>query len=207
MNAVGPPKRPGRPAGPSRTRERILASARELFGHNGIAKTSIRAIAADAGVDPALVHHYFGTKEMLFTAAVDIPFDPAIVIDTLRATPVDQLGRTIPSLVLPLWESELGTRLKATLRAAIAGDQVAIFSYFLRDVVLTEVAARLDDPPGAGLIRAEFAATQILGVIMARHIFGLQPFATLPIEAIIDTVAPNLQHYLTGELPDAGQPG
>ena len=137
MNAVGPPKRPGRPAGPSRTRERILASARELFGHNGIAKTSIRAIAADAGVDPALVHHYFGTKEMLFTAAVDIPFDPAIVIDTLRATPVDQLGRTIPSLVLPLWESELGTRLKATLRAAIAGDQVAIFSYFLRDVVLT----------------------------------------------------------------------
>ena len=194
-------KRPGRPAGASDTRERILASARELFGRNGISNTSIRAIAAAAGVDAALVHHYFGTKERLFTAAVDIPIDPAVVVDALRATPIDQLGRTIPSIVLPLWESEIGPRLKASLRSAIAGDQVAIFSFFLRDVVLTEIAARLDDPPGNGLIRTEFAATQMLGVIMARHIFNLQPFASLPIEQVIETIAPTLQHYLTGTPP------
>ncbi|MBX8688759.1 TetR family transcriptional regulator, partial [Mycobacterium sp. 20091114027_K0903767] len=73
-------KRPGRPAGPSDRRERILTSARELFARNGIDKTSIRAIAADAGVDAALVHHYFGTKTQLFAAAIHIPIDPMTVI-------------------------------------------------------------------------------------------------------------------------------
>ena len=69
-------RRPGRPAGSSNTRERILASARDLFARNGIRNTSIRAVAAAAGVDSALVHHYFGTKEQLFAAAIDIPVDP-----------------------------------------------------------------------------------------------------------------------------------
>lgn len=194
-------KRPGRPPGATDNRERILASARDLFARNGIAKTSIRAVAAGAGVDAALVHHYFGTKENLFTAAVDIPFDPSGVLEVLRTTPTEELGRTIPTLVLGLWESDLGVRLKATLRTAVAGDQGANFGSFLRDVVLNEIAVRLDDPPGTGVLRAELAATQILGVVMARHILELQPFASLPLERVIDTVAPNLQRYLTGELP------
>ena len=83
-------KRPGRPPGTSDTRERILASARELFARNGIDKTSIRAIAADAGVDPALVHHYFGTKTQLFAAAIHIPIDPMAVIGPLREIPVER---------------------------------------------------------------------------------------------------------------------
>ena len=85
-------KRPGRPAGSSNTRERILASARELFARNGISNTSIRAVAAAAGVDSALVHHYFGTKEQLFAAAVHIPIDPMDVIGPLREVPVEELG-------------------------------------------------------------------------------------------------------------------
>lgn len=194
-------KRPGRPPGPSDARDRILSSARELFAHGGIKNTSIRAIAAAAEVDSALVHHYFGTKRQLFAAAVEMPLDPEAVLSVLLATPVEELGRTIPGLVLPLWESELGAGLKATLRTALAGDEIAIYGTFLRDVVLQAIAPRIDDPPGSGLIRAEFAATQMLGVVLARHIFGLQPFATLPIEAVIDTIAPNLQRYLTGELP------
>src|SRR4029077_1997457 len=100
-------KRPGRPAGVSDTRERILTSARELFARNGIGNTSIRAIAADAGVDSALVHHYFGTKEKLFATAVDIPVDPEVILQVLRETATEDLGRTIPALVFPLWESEL----------------------------------------------------------------------------------------------------
>ncbi len=195
-------RRPGRPTGTSETREAILSSARELFARQGISKTSIRAIAADAGVDSALVHHYFGTKERLFTAAVDVPIDPDIVLEVFRKTPVDNLGHTIPSVILPLWDSEIGAGLKATLRAALAGDQIGMFTYFLRDVVLKEIAARLDDPAGSGILRAEFVASQILGVIMARHIFGLEPFASLPTEVIVETIAPNVQRYLTGELPD-----
>jgi AcrR family transcriptional regulator len=197
-------KRPGRPSGASDTRDRILASARELFARNGISNTSIRAIAGDAGVDSALVHHYFGTKEKLFAAAVDIPIDPTEVLAVLRVTPVEDLGRTIPLVVLSLWESDLNARLKATLRSAIADNEVAMFGSFLRDIVLKQVAARLDDPPGSGILRAEFAASQILGAIMARHIFNLQPFASLPVEKVVNIIAPNLQRYLTGELPDLG---
>jgi len=85
-------KRPGRPPGPSDTRDRILASARELFARNGIDKTSIRAIASAAGVDAALVHHYFGTKQQLFVAAVRIPIDPMLVIGPLRETPSTSSG-------------------------------------------------------------------------------------------------------------------
>jgi AcrR family transcriptional regulator len=197
-------RRPGRPAGGSDTRERILGSARELFARNGIGKTSIRAIAAGAGVDSALVHHYFGTKERLFAAAINVPFDPADILGPLRATSVEELGYTLPSLILRVWDSEIGAGLMATLRSAMAGDQINIFRSFLRDVVVTELAARVDDPPGSGVIRAEFVVTQILGVAMARHIFALQPFASLPVQQIVDTIAPNLQRYLTGELPGMG---
>ncbi|CAN5486078.1 TetR family transcriptional regulator [soil metagenome] len=195
---------PGRPPGSSGTRERILVSARELFSQNGIGKTSIRAIAADAGVDSALVHHYFGSKEQLFATAIDIPFDPAAILGPLRTAPVEELGRLLPSLVLPLWDSDIGAGLIATLRSALAGDQISIFRSFLRDVVVNEIGARVDEPTGSGIIRSEFVATQILGVAMARHIFELEPFASLPIEQIVDTIAPNLQRYLTGALPGFG---
>jgi AcrR family transcriptional regulator len=110
-------KRPGRPAGSSDTRDRILASARELFARNGIANTSIRAIAAAAGVDSALVHHYFGTKEKLFAAVVHIPIDPMDIVGALSQLPVEDLGRAIPSTLLPLWDSELGVGFVAALRS------------------------------------------------------------------------------------------
>jgi AcrR family transcriptional regulator len=194
-------RRPGRPPGSSDTRERILVSARELFSRNGIGKTSIRAIATDAGVDSALVHHYFGTKEQLFAAAINVPFDPANILGPLRTVPVEELGRTLPSLILPLWDSDVGAGLIATLRSALAGDQLNIFRSFLRDVVVTELAARVDEPKGSGIVRAEFVATQILGVAMTRHILGLEPMASLSVEQIVDVIAPNLQRYLTGELP------
>jgi AcrR family transcriptional regulator len=194
-------RRPGRPTGSSDTRDRILDSARELFAGNGIGKTSIRAIAAGAGVDSALVHHYFGTKEQLFAAAINVPFDPGVILGQLRTAPVEDLGYTLPSLVLPLWDSEIGAGLLATLRSAMAGDQINLFRSFLRDVVVTELAARVDNPAGSGIIRAEFAATQILGVATARHIFKIEPLASLPVQQIIDTIAPNLQRYLTGDLP------
>lgn len=194
-------RRPGRPPGTSDTREKILASARDLFARNGIGNTSIRAIASDAGVDPALVHHYFGTKEKLFTAAINVAFDPALILVPLRTAPVEELGRILPSLILPVWDSEVGASMVATLRSALSGDEIGIFRSFLRDIVVTELAARVDNPAGSGVVRAEFAATQILGIAIARHILKLEPMASLPIPQIVDTIAPNLQRYFTGELP------
>jgi AcrR family transcriptional regulator len=195
-------RRPGRPAGNSDTRDRILASARELFARNGIGNTSIRAVAAAASVDSALVHHYFGTKEKLFAAAVHIAIDPMEVIGPLREVPVEELGYKLPSMLLPLWDSEIGAGLIATLRSILAGSEVNLFRSFIQDVIAVEVGARVDDPPGSGIIRIQFVASQLVGVVMARYILELEPFASLPAEQIARTIAPNLQRYLTGDLPD-----
>ncbi len=198
-------KRPGRPPGASDTRDRILSSARELFARNGIDKTSIRAIATDAGVDPALVHHYFGTKTQLFAAAIKIPIDPMSIIGPLREVPVDEIGHVLPSLLLPLWDSELGKGFIATLRSVLGGSNVAelsMFRAFLQDVITAEVGSRVDDPPGSGRVRVQFVASQLIGVVMARYILELEPFRSLPVTEVVETIAPNLQRYLTGELPE-----
>jgi AcrR family transcriptional regulator len=194
-------KRPGRPPGTSDTRERILRSARELFARNGIDKTSIRAIAADADVDPALVHHYYGTKTQLFAAAIHIPIDPMQVIGPLREVPVEQLGHVLPSILLSLWDSEMGKGFIAELRSLLAGNDVSLIRSFLQEVIAVEVGSRVDDPPGTGVIRIQFVASQLVGVVMARYILELDPFKSLPIEQIAETIAPNLQRYLTGDLP------
>jgi AcrR family transcriptional regulator len=195
-------KKPGRPAGSSNTRDRILESARELFARNGINNTSIRAVAAAAGVDSALVHHYFGTKEKLFAAAVHIPIDPMDVIGPLREVPTEELGHRIPSILLPLWDSEIGVAFIATLRSILAGSEVNLFRTFIQDVIAVEVGARVDDPPGSGIVRIQFVASQLVGIVMARYILQLEPFASLPAQQIADTIAPNLQRYLTGDLPE-----
>ncbi|MFZ0835206.1 MAG: TetR family transcriptional regulator [Mycobacterium sp.] len=201
MTARAQRRRPGRPAGASGTREGILLSARELFARKGIDKTSIRAVAAAAGVDPALVHHYYGTKQQLFAAAIDVPVDPMEVIGPIRDTPVDEIGYTLPSLLLPLWDSEAGQGFIATMRSLLAGSDVTLIRSFLQDVIAAEIGPRVDNPPGSGRIRIQFVASQLVGVVIARYILELDPFKSLPVEQIAETIAPNLQRYLTGDLP------
>ncbi|MEZ0363177.1 TetR family transcriptional regulator [Mycobacterium sp. pUA109] len=199
-------KRPGRPPGTSDTRKRILAEARELFARNGFANTSIRAVATAAGVDSALVHHYFGTKQQLFAAAIEIPIDPMQVIGPLRETPVEALGYTLPSLLVPLWDSEAGLGFIARLRSILADDEVGLIRTFLQDVITAEVGPRVDDPPGTGPVRIQFVASQLMGVVMVRYILKLEPFASLPAEQLAATIAPNLQRYLTGDPPELPAP-
>lgn len=194
-------RRPGRPSGGSDTREKILAAARELFARNGFANTSVRAVAAEAGVDAALVHHYHGTKQQLFAAAVALPIDPMIVLGPLRQTPVEQLGRVLPELLLPLWDSQAGTGLIAAMRSMLTGTEVPLARSFFRDVVVAELAPRIDEPAGTGVLRAEFAASQLMGVVVARYIIGLEPIATLSAADVVAMIAPTLQRYLTGDLP------
>ncbi len=194
-------RRPGRPPGTSDTRDRILNSARELFARNGIDKTSIRAIAAEADVDPALVHHYFGTKTQLFAAAIHIPIDPMQIIAPLQQIPVEEIGHTLPKLLLPLWDSELGKGFIATLRSILAGNDTSLIRSFLQEIIAKEVGSRVDDPPGSGHIRVQYVASQLVGVVMARYILELEPFKSLPVEQVAETIGPNLQRYLTGDLP------
>ncbi|WP_373179259.1 TetR/AcrR family transcriptional regulator [Mycobacterium marinum] len=195
-------RRPGRPIGTSNTREHILTCARELFALNGLDRTSVRSVAAAAGVDAALVHHYYGTKQQLFAAAIQIPIDPTAVLEQIVETPVDELGLKLPSVLLPLWDSELSTGLVSTLRALMAGTEPNLARSFLQEVVTSEVGSRVDSPTGTGRIRAQFVASQLLGVVMARHIVKIEPFASLPADQVAQAIAPTLQRYLTGELPE-----
>ncbi|KKW62547.1 TetR family transcriptional regulator [Mycolicibacterium elephantis] len=201
MTADAERKRPGRPRGTSDTRERILKCARDLFARNGVDKTSIRAVAAAAGVDPALVHHYYGTKQQLFAAAIEAPVNPMDVIRPLRETPIEELGHKLPSVLVPLWDSEAGQGFIATLRSLLAGSDVVLIRSFLQEVIATEIGPRVDNPPGSGRIRVQFVASQLVGIVVARYILELEPIRSLSAEQIADTIAPNLQRYFTGELP------
>jgi hypothetical protein len=147
------------------------------------------------------VHHYYGTKQQLFAAAIHVPIDPMEVLLPLRDTPVEKLGYTLPSVLLPLWDSEVGKGLIATIRSLLAGSEVSLLRFFLQEVIAGEVGARVDNPPGTGLIRVQFVASQLVGVVMARYILELDPFKSLPVEQIAETIGPNLQRYLTGDLP------
>ena len=158
-------------------------------------------MAAAAGVDPALVHHYYGTKQQLFAAAIHIPIDPMVVLGPLRATPVEEIGHKLPLLLLPLWDSEAGKGFIAELRSMLAGSDVSLIRSFLQEVITVEVGSRVDNPPGSATIRVQFVASQLVGVVMARYILALDPFKSLPVEQIAKTIGPNLQRYLTGDLP------
>ncbi|WP_246541003.1 TetR family transcriptional regulator [Mycobacterium spongiae] len=183
-------------------RERILASARELFACNGIDKTSMRAVARTAEVNAALVHHYFGTKQQLVAAAIHIPIDPMEILIPMRQAHIDELGLRLPLLLLDIWDSERGAAWIATLRSLIAGGgDVSLTRSFLQEMVTAGVGSRVDSPPGTAVIRAEFVVAQMLGVVMARYIVKIEPFASLPAEQVAQTIAPSLQRYFTGELP------
>ncbi|BBX73608.1 TetR family transcriptional regulator [Mycobacterium shinjukuense] len=159
-------------------------------------------MAAAAGVDAALVHHYFGTKMQLFAAAINVPIDPMVVLGPMREAPVEELGQKLLSVLMPIWDSELGAGLIATIRSIVSGADVSLARSYLQEVLSVEVGSRVDNPPGTGKIRTQFVASQLMGVVMARYIVKVEPFASLPAEQIVQTIAPNLQRYLTGELPD-----
>lgn len=194
-------RRSGRRPGHSNAREEISEAARELFAAKGFHKTTVRAVAARAGVDPALVHHYFGTKMHLFTEAVALPVDPHEVLADVYTATDDDLGRALAAAVLGVWDSRHRDAVVAMFRTQIAGGDGALVRTFLLEVALEPLLDRIDRPTGAGRLRAELVATQMTGIMLVRYVLGLEPLASLPTERLVEIVAPTVQHYLTGELP------
>ncbi|GAB2692796.1 TetR/AcrR family transcriptional regulator [Nocardia thraciensis] len=197
MTAAG---RSGRRPGQSGTREAILDAARARFAEVGFDKASIRSIAGTAGVDPALVHHYFGTKQQLLIAALNLPMDPDEIRAELATTPVDRLGETIVRTVLGVWDSPSGTPAIVAFRTIIDSGDGALARNFLLEVVLKDVLPRIDSPPGSGVTRVLLAASQMMGLLIARKIVGVEPIASLTADELAVLVGPTLQRYLTGEL-------
>jgi AcrR family transcriptional regulator len=205
----------GRRPGGADTRGLVLAAARTEFAASGYEAASVRAIARAAGVDPALVHHYFGTKQQLFLAALDFPMDPRVLVDHMAGGDPASVGERVARFAFTLWEQPgVRERLVATLRAAAGSDQVAqMMRGFLVREVITVVAGRLagatgdagDTAEGAGdagqadvKLRAELAFSQIIGIAMARYVLEVPPIATAGVEELVALVGPTLQRYLGG---------
>jgi AcrR family transcriptional regulator len=207
----GRPSRSGRRGGDSGTREAILAAARALFGEMGYDRTTIRRIAADAGVDAALVHHFYGTKDQLFAAAMRLPVNPRQVLaEALSPESRDQgqsLGEHLLRTVLGVWEvAEIRSTFLGLLRSAPTSEQaVVMLREFLAGAILGPLAAAAREAaPGADAqnagYRAALVASQVLGLGLTRYVLEVEPLAQASSEDLIAAIAPNLDRYLTGDL-------
>ena len=193
-------RRPGEPA----TRERITDAARRLFAERGFDQTSVRAVAAEAGVDPALVHHYFGTKQRLFLEAVDFPIDAVSALSTLSIDDVDHVGENLVRFALRLWDDPVVLpRLLGVLRSAVTDAEAArmLGTLFTRQGPVQLVLAIGADQPD---LRAELVGTQLVGLAVARHVLRVEPLASAGHETIVAAVGPTMQRYLTGDLGTGG---
>ena len=189
-------RRTGRRPGDSGTREAILREARQSFGSAGFSGTTIRGVARAAGVDPALVHHYFGTKDELFAAALELPFDPSVVVPALLAEGLDGLGERVVRTFLGIWDATPGQGpLLALLRSAVSDERAAqSVRDFITKVVLGPLA-RASGADGAEL-RASLAASQVVGLAMARYVVRLEPLASASADELAPLVGPTLDRYL-----------
>jgi AcrR family transcriptional regulator len=189
-----------RPGGPD-TRGQILAAARESFADKGFGSTTIRGVAADAGVDPALVHHYFGSKDDLFLAALEIPVDPRVLVPTVFDEGVDGAGERLVRLLLSVWDDP-ATRLPliALLRSSLVqGTPETLLQQGILRMVLQPMRDAL--PAEEADRRVQLVISQMVGLVVTRYLLALEPLASMPAEQVVAWVAPTLQRYLDGPLP------
>jgi AcrR family transcriptional regulator len=199
------PRRRGRPrGGSSDARERILAAAASEFGARGYDGATMRAIAEGADVDAALVHHYFGTKSALFAATVDVPLDPAALLPGALTGNLATTGERLVRLVVTTWDAPAFRPRGVALIRAVIGNRrrSSLLVGFVSREIVQRIGARLGDDPEAPR-RAALAATQIIGLIVARYVVELEPVASASVDQVVADVAPTIQRYLTGPLPAA----
>lgn len=191
-------RRGRRPAGQD-TRTALIEAARAVFAENGYDGATVRAIATRAGVDAAMVNHWFGSKEGLFAQAVlKLPFDPLELLEILRDGPDDELAERIVRTFITRWDSAGGGVFVALIRSVTGHEQAG---HVLRDffqkfftALISSVGA--DNPE----LRMTLCASQMVGMGMVRYVAKFEPLATEDVEVIVRAVAPNLQRYLTGDL-------
>lgn len=197
--------RRGRREGATGSREHILATARRLFAEHGFDGTSLRQIAREASVDPAMVHHFFKGKDELFALSVVLPADPAQVLDGVDQHDPGHRAEAIVRAVLRLWESPAQHSLVAFIRGTIGSKAKTLL---LREVVtraiISRIMAGVPGPPEEVALRGNLVATQMVGLMLIRYVVKLEPLASASPEEVVRLVAPNVQHYLTGELGGVG---
>jgi AcrR family transcriptional regulator len=195
--------RSGRRPGESGARERIAASARDAFGELGFDAATIRGIAGRAGVDPALVHHYFGTKQRLFLTVMSLPFDAAALQAQLLAPGPTGVGERLVRFFLGLWDEQPGARtiLTGVVRSAMTGpDAASLLRDFLGRQGLFRLVAAI--APDQAEFRAVLVGSHLIGLAMARYIVGLEPLASADAEDVIAAMGPAIERYLAGRLTE-----
>lgn len=195
--------RSGRRPGPSGTREAILAAAQRQFAELGYDRASLRSIATEAGVDQKLVAYFFGTKQELFVAAVDLPYDPEATIPPVVQGDLDDLGqRAARAMVGVLEDPVTRARLVGIVRAAATEPAAAEMVRGIRDHALRELRQALADvfAPAEAELRVGLFNAQFFGLIMARYIVRVEPLASLPPDQLVACLAPALQHYASGPI-------
>ena len=177
----------------------MLTAAREVFIEQGFEGATVRGIAARAGVDPAMVHHWFGNKEGLFTAAVSLPVNPALLVPQLLAGDPEQLGERIVRRFLTVWDEHGGGEFTALVRSiATHHDAVRMLRDFIKTVLFGRLIGELRMDRGE--LRAALCGSQIVGLGMARYVIELEPLASADHDTVVAAVAPALQRYLTGDI-------
>ncbi|GAB2863733.1 TetR/AcrR family transcriptional regulator [Lentzea nigeriaca] len=193
-------KRRGRRAAGEDTRAALIAAAREVFVEKGYDGATVRAIAAKAGVDAAMVNHWFGGKEGLFAQAVlQLPFDPAEILKRLVDGPVEQAGERIIRNFVTIWDATGGGTFAALIRSVTSQQEVAnaLKSFFVNAIfknLLTEIGAEQRE------LRATLCATQMVGLGIVRYVVHFEPLASVDVDTVVKAIAPNMQRYLTGDL-------
>lgn len=199
--------RRGRRKGGTASKDQILGAARKLFAEHGFDGTSLRQIAREAEVDPAMVHHFFNGKDELFALSVELPADPAQVLAGVDGLDPEHRAEAIVRAVLRLWESPAQHSLVAFLRGTIGSKaKTAMMRELVTRTILSRIMAGVPGTAEEVRLRGNLVASQMVGLMLTRYVIRLEPLASATEEEVIRLVAPNVQHYLTGEL-DAGRSG
>ncbi|HTW04252.1 MAG TPA: TetR family transcriptional regulator [Streptosporangiaceae bacterium] len=185
-----------------RTRRSILRAARGMFAARGYEQTTIRAVAAQAGVDASMVMRYFTSKAGLFTAAVTTDLQ----VPDLRSVPVSHRGELLVRYFVGRWEGPLAdNRLIALLRTAVTSEAIAGQVQAMLGQRLTERIAALGEQQAPA--RAALIAAQLLGLALCRYILRFEPLASLPADEVVAAVAPSVDRYLTWQASGRETPG
>lgn len=195
-------RRTGRRRGNQDTRSAITEAARAAFAERGFDATTIRQVAADAGVDPALVHHYFGTKDDLFLAVLDLPIDPGQLLESAITGHPDEAGERLVRAFVGAWDSHIGKAGAALLRSAVSNPMAArLFREFVFQRIARRLAPHLNVPEAEIPLRTTLIASQMAGLATVRYLIAIEPLASAPPEMVVAMIGPTVQRYISGELP------
>jgi AcrR family transcriptional regulator len=195
------PARSGRRPGASGTREAILLAARARFAEVGYDRATIRAIAVQAGVDPALVMHFFGSKQQLFLDAIEMTIKPAEAVPAMLEDGLDGLGERLARFYLDMWESpDTRDGLAGIMRSAFSHeDAAALLRGFLGSEVFGRLVPSIEGQDAA--LRVGLAGAHLVGIAIARYVVKVEPLASADRDTVVAAVGPTIQRYFTGDAP------